>query len=166
MTFEEYIEQRLHVGSIPVPKKTETRHFFVIGRSGTGKTRLIYSFLEKIRKQQAKTIIYDFKGDYVSCFFNPETDFLFNPLDLRTIHWCPFLEVETLADIDSVSMSLIPTSSRDDKFWIDGARDVFSAILYYLKSTGQILNEDIWKHVSLTEEEMLNLMVGCGPAGI
>ncbi len=165
MTFEEYVEQRLHTGSIPVPRRAETRHFFVIGRSGTGKTRLLYSFLEKIRKQKAKALVYDFKGDYVSCFFCPETDFIFNPLDFRTLHWCLFSEVEIVADIDTIATSLIPPSRAEDKFWIDGARDVFSAILFYLKNTGQVQNADIWNHVSLTEEEMLSLMQGAVQQG-
>ncbi len=165
MTFEEYIQQRLMIGSVPVLKRAETRHFFICGRSGTGKTRLIYSFLERIRKQQAKAIIYDFKGDYVSCFYDPSSDLLFNPLDTRTLHWCLFSEVETVADIDTIATSLIPPSRNDDKFWVDGARDVFSAILYYLKSTRQTQNEDIWSHVSKSEEEMLNLMVGAVQQG-
>ncbi len=119
---------------------------------------MIYSFLEKLRKQQAKAIIYDFKGDYVSCFFRPETDLLFNPLDLRTLHWCLFSEVETFADVDSIAMSLIPLSNKEDKFWVDGARDVFSSILFYLKSTGKVTNQDIWDHVSLPEESLLSVM--------
>ncbi len=158
MTFEEYLDQRIHIGSIPVPRKAETRHFFIIGRSGTGKTRLIYSMIEKIRRQQGKAIIYDFKGDYISCFFNSETDLLFNPLDLRTLHWSIFDEIEMISDVDSIATSLIPPSRSEDKFWTDGARDVFSSILYFLKVQGKEDNQILWEHLSMAEEQLLNLI--------
>jgi len=120
-SWKEYLEERLHIGSIPVPRSAECRHFLILGRSGTGKTRLIYSFLEKLRKRKdSVVIIYDFKGDYVSSFFE-EGDLLFNPLDLRTLHWCPLSEVSSISDIDSIKTSLIPPSRSEDRFWVDWA---------------------------------------------
>ncbi len=149
----------LTIGKIPVPPMAETRHFFIIGRSGTGKTRLIYSFISQLRERRAKVIVYDFKGDFISCFYDPSVDLIFNPLDRRTIHWCVLREIETFADVDSISMSLIPSSTRDDKFWVDAARDVFSSILFYLKYTKQETNHHLWHYCSLSEEDMLNQMI-------
>jgi len=147
-----------YVGTVPIPRQAETRHFFVVGRSGTGKTRLLYSFVQKIRQTKGKAIIYDFKGDYVSAFFDPTTDHIFNPVDIRTVHWCLFSEIETYADIDAMAASLIPPSRGEDKFWVDGARDIFSAILFQLKIEGKETNQAIWDMVSLSEKEMLQLM--------
>jgi type IV secretory pathway TraG/TraD family ATPase VirD4 len=158
MTFEEYLEQRFFIGKVPVPRSAECRHFFIVGRSGTGKTRLIYSLIDKIRKQKAKALIYDFKGDYVSCFYDSEKDFIFNPLDRRTLHWSLFSEIETHADVDAVASSLIPLTSKEDKFWVDGARDIFASIIHYLKRMNLETNQAIWDHVSLSEGEMLSLM--------
>lgn len=166
MTFEEYLEQRFFIGKVPVPRSAECRHFFVVGRSGTGKTRLIYSLIDKIRKQKAKALIYDFKGDYVSCFYDPEKDFIFNPLDTRTLHWSLFSEIETHADVDAVASSLIPLTTKEDKFWIDGARDIFASIIHYLKRMNLETNQAIWDHVSLSEGEMLSLMQAAVNQGI
>ncbi|MGC8766798.1 MAG: type IV secretion system DNA-binding domain-containing protein [Brevinematia bacterium] len=149
-------EGLLTIGKIPIPGQAEVRHFFIIGRSGTGKTRLIYSFISQLRERKNKAIIYDFKGDFISCFYDPSRDLIFNPLDKRTVHWCVLREIETFADVDSVSMSLIPSSMRDDKFWVDAARDVFSSILFYLKYTKQETNQHLWHYCSLSEEDMLN----------
>ncbi|MGC9059362.1 MAG: type IV secretion system DNA-binding domain-containing protein, partial [Candidatus Aenigmatarchaeota archaeon] len=137
-------EKLLTIGKIPVPRGAETRHFFIIGKSGTGKTRLIYSFIDQLRDRKEKAIIYDFKGDFISCFYDPDLDLIFNPLDKRTVYWCVLREIETFADVDSISMSLIPASTRDDKFWVDAARDVFSSILFYLKYTKQETNHHLW----------------------
>ncbi|MGB9760554.1 MAG: type IV secretion system DNA-binding domain-containing protein, partial [Thermoproteota archaeon] len=149
----------LTIGKIPVLPLAETRHFFIVGKSGTGKTRLVYSFIDQLRKRGGKAVIYDFKGDFIGCFYDPSRDLIFNPLDKRTVHWCVLREIETFADVDSISMSLIPSSMRDDKFWVDAARDVFSSILFYLKYTKQETNHHLWHYCSLSEEDMLNQMI-------
>jgi len=154
------------IGKIPIPASAETRHFLVVGRPGTGKTTLLNQVLEKIRQRKQKAIIHDFKGDYLSNFYDPATDVIFNPLDVRCVNWCLFSEIEMQPDIDSIATSMIPESFREDKFWIDAARDVFSAILYYLKVTKQETNEDIWQHVTKPEPEMIDLMTQAVVSGI
>jgi len=148
----------IHFGIIPVPWKAENRHFLITGRPGTGKTTLLNQVIEKLRQREEKAIIYDFKGDYLSCFYDPSKDYIFNPLDSRCIDWCLFDEIEMLPDIDSIATSMIPPSYREDKFWIDAARDIFSSILHYLTITGQKTNQAIWELVSYTEPQMLELM--------
>jgi type IV secretory pathway TraG/TraD family ATPase VirD4 len=148
----------IHFGKIPIPWKAENRHFLIVGRPGTGKTTLLNQIIEKLRQREEKCIIYDFKGDYLSCFYDPSKDFVFNPLDSRCINWCLFDEIEMLPDIDSIATSMIPPSTRDDKFWTDAARDIFSSILHYLTVTGNRTNQAIWELVSYTEPQMLQLM--------
>jgi len=156
----------IHIGKIPVPPWGETRHFLVVGRPGTGKTTLLNQVLNVLRQRKAKVIIHDFKGDYLSTFYDPTTDIVFNPLDVRCINWCLFSEVEMWPDIDSIATSMIPESFREDKFWVDAARDVFSAILFYLKVSKQETNESIWQHVTKTEPEMVDLMNQAVASGI
>lgn len=166
--WEEYLAERLHIGSIPVPRSAECRHFLILGRSGTGKTRLIYSFLEKLRKRKdAVVIIYDFKGDYVSSFFESEKgDLLFNPLDVRTLHWCPLSEVSSISDIDSIATSLIPPSRSDDRFWVDGARDVFASLAYITFTRFGASNEELFNLTSLNEKETLEVVTQAVSEGI
>lgn len=159
-------EKLINIGKIPVPPWAETRHFLVVGRPGTGKTTLLNQVLEKLRARGEKAIIHDFKGDYVSSFYNPETDILFNPLDVRSVHWCLFSEIVMQPDIDSIATSMIPESYKEDKFWVDAARDVFSSILYYLKVTKQESNKDIWNYGTRTEAEMVELMQTAVAQGI
>jgi type IV secretory pathway TraG/TraD family ATPase VirD4 len=161
--------QAIKLGRVFVPRQVENRHFLLVGRSGTGKTTLLNQVIEKLRGRKEKVIVYDIKGDYLSCFYDPQTDYIFNPLDKRCLHWCLFDEIESLADIDSIATSLIPPSFREDKFWVDAARDVFSSIVYYLFITGQRTNDALWQYVSLTEGELLEIMQqavwqGCEPA--
>lgn len=152
------LDKLIHIGKIPVPPWAETRHFLIVGRPGTGKTTLLNQVLEVLRKRGEKVIIHDFKGDYLSCFYNPSVDIIFNPLDKRSVNWCLFSEINMMPDVDSIANSLIPESYHDDRFWVNAARDVFSSILYYLKQVRQESNKAIWEHVTRTEQEMLNLM--------
>ena len=145
-------------GKIPVPFFAENRHFLVVGRPGTGKTTLLNQVLEKLRARKEKAIVYDFKGDYLSNFYDEKTDYIFNPLDQRCVNWCLFDEIEMIPDIDSIATSMIPPSQRQDSFWIDAARDVFSSILHYLVVSGNRNNAAIWNLVSYTEPDMLDLM--------
>ncbi len=160
------MENLIRIGKITVPPWAETRHFLIVGRPGTGKTTFLNQVLETIRLKKGKAIIHDFKGDYVSRFFDAETDILFNPLDERSVPWCLFSEIAMQPDIDSIAASMIPPSWREDKFWVDAARDVFSSILYYLKTTKQETNRAIWDHVTKTEAEMLELMQTAVAQGI
>ncbi|GLI53356.1 type IV secretion system DNA-binding domain-containing protein [Thermodesulfovibrio yellowstonii] len=156
----------IYIGKIPIPPWAETRHFLITGRPGTGKTTLLNQVLETLRKRGNKAIIHDFKGDYLSCFYDSSTDIIFNPLDKRSVNWCLFSEIEMQPDIDSIATSMIPESYQQDRFWVDAARDVFSSILYYLKVTGNESNQSIWEHVTKPEPEMIQLMQQAVASGI
>lgn len=140
---------------IQLPRVAEPRHIFIIGKPGSGKTVALSQIIERLRERNEKTIIYDFKGDFVAKFFDSRKDFLFNPLDSRCLGWSVFNEVHTYMDIDAVAHSLIPPSaSSSDPFWNDGARDVFAGILHHLWQTGKTRNGDIWDAVSAPAAEI------------
>lgn len=135
-------------GEIKLPVSAEVKHYFMCGRPGAGKTVLTSKMFDRLRCRQERGILYDFKGDYVSRFYNPESDILFNPLDRRCLGWSIFNDIKTVMDIDSVAHSLIPPAYSADPFWNDGARDVFSGILHYLYQKDKVHNKDIWNAVT------------------
>jgi len=156
---------QLKLGTVPLPRAAETRHFLILGRPGVGKTTLLNSVIAKLRDRGEKAIIYDFKGDYLSFFYDPARDYIFNPLDIRSLNWCLFDEISMHPDVDSIATSMIPPSSQD-RFWTDAARDVFAAILHYCVKTGEISNEKIWQYVSLSEGDMISVMQNALSQGI
>ncbi len=136
------------IGNIRMPISAEPKHCFLVGRPGAGKTVAISAVINCLRRRDAKAIIYDFKGDFVSKFFDPQKDILFNPLDQRCQGWNVFNELSTFMDIDAVAHSLIPPANNADPFWNDSARDVFSGILHFLYQNGLKTNADIWTAVT------------------
>jgi len=135
----------LPIGNIQMPFKVETRHCFIVGRPGVGKTVCISQVLERLIQRKERCIIYDFKGDYLTKFYNPSMDQIFNPLDQRTVGWNIFNEIQTPMDIESIATSLIPSSiSLSEPFWNDAARDVFAGILHYLLQEKLTNNSELW----------------------
>ena len=68
---------------VSIPQSIVTRHSFVIGKPGTGKTQLIARVIEQIIKNNFRAIIHDFKGDFINSFYDFKKHYIFNPLDKR-----------------------------------------------------------------------------------
>lgn len=138
----------LPLGDVQMPVSAEPKHSFIVGRPGVGKTVLMSQIIEKIRAKQGRAVIYDFKGDYLSRFYDPQRDIIFNPLDIRSKGWSIFNEIESVMDVDAISASLIPPAGQADPFWNDAARDVFAGILHYLYQSNKRTNKDVWEAVT------------------
>lgn len=138
----------LPFGSFRLPWKEETKHCLTIGRPGTGKTVFLSQIVQRLKERKEKGVIYDFKGDYVSRFYNPDTDIIFNPLDTRCRGWNLFDDIKTKLDINVIASSLIPPAYTGDTFWNDAARGVFSGILHYLWQNNHRTNREIWHGVT------------------
>ena len=118
----------LPLGLFRLPRTEEVKHCLACGRPGTGKTVFLSQVLERLQERNEKCVVYDYKGDYVSRFFDSARDLIFNPLDMRSAGWSVFNEIQTVLDINTVAESLIPPVYTGDAFWNDGARAVFSDI--------------------------------------
>ena len=75
LTHHRKFKKRIGHGDLPfgafrLPRDEEIKHVFCIGRPGTGKTVLLSQIVERLRERNEKAVIYDFKGDYVSRFFD------------------------------------------------------------------------------------------------
>lgn len=139
----------LPVGTVRMPKSAETKHTFIVGRPGVGKTVMLCQILERLKERGEKAIVYDFKGEYLSKFYEPGKDFIFNPLDKRSLGWNIFNELESFMDVDAVAASLIPPPiATIEPFWPEAARDVFAGILHYLLQNGGQNNRHIWQMVT------------------
>ena len=110
--------------------------FLILGKPGSGKTNLIRQMLAILRNNKnVNALIFDLKGnDYLPYFFDSKTDYIFNPADSRTLIWNIFDEISNKTDIDTITNCLIPDRAND-QYWVDNARNVLSAIIYFLVKT-------------------------------
>lgn len=151
-------DSRIRIGSVPIPKKEEVKHWFIVGRPGVGKTVAISSAIEQLMASGARGVIYDFKGDYASRFYRPDRDLIFNPLDARSIQWNILDEAKTIMDVGGISACLIPEGVGESVFWNAGARDIFNAILHYCLANGKRTNRDIWETACLPLDGLAEIL--------
>ena len=154
------IKKELPFGTVKMPFETECQHVFFVGAPGTGKTAFLNQAIEKIIERQDRAIIYDFKGDFVSKFYRPGKDLIFNPLDSRCLQWNLFNEINARHDFEAVAASLIPEGTDKNAFWNNSARDVFLSILTRLYKEGRGIHADIWDIVKLPLDKLSQFISG------
>lgn len=154
------LSHRVKIGNIPFPIPNEPKGIFMIGRPGAGKTVANAAIINGFKNSDGIAgIIYDYKGDYTERFFNPNTDYIFNPFDSRTIDWNMLTEVKFITDIDMLAKALIPEPHfKSDPYWNTAARDVFIAILRLCFINNQKTNKDIWSILRKPPNEIANLL--------
>ena len=108
-------------GSIRLSRADEASHFAITGVPGSGKSMLIRQLLCQVKARGHVAIVYDPHREFLPEFYDPETDFVLNPLDARCPYWTPGDEIadgergkyETL----TLAESLFPERRNDQPFF-------------------------------------------------
>ena len=137
---------------LKIPKSATKQHIVFIGTTGTGKTQGMMQLFDNLIG--SKKIIMDVKGDYTSIYYDNQKDYIFCPLDQRTIKWNIFNDIETQFDVFLIANALIPENPKvNDPYWDNAARNIVEAVLLYLsKHFERPTNKDLWEHISSFEK--------------
>lgn len=118
----------LTLENLPLIKDKETSHLLMTGTTGSGKTNGFHSLLPQIRGRGEKAIIVDVTGTYISRYYNPKTDLILNPLDIRSQLWSPWADCHLGSHYDVLANSFIPENKQaKDPFWDNASRTVLKA---------------------------------------
>jgi type IV secretory pathway TraG/TraD family ATPase VirD4 len=120
----------LQLAGINVPAADETKHFKLLGTTGTGKSTAIRGLLRTALERGDRAIIADPDGSYIAHFYDPQRgDQILNPFDVRAARWSLFGELETPYDIEQLARALIPEQGDPSaREWKGYARTLFGAI--------------------------------------
>lgn len=120
----------LTLGELPLIKNSEASHILMTGTTGSGKTNTFHSLLPQIRQRGDRALIVDMTGNYVSRYYNEETDIILNPLDIRSHSWHPWIDCHLDSHYDVLAESLIPPKDHlKDPFWDNASRAVLKTAL-------------------------------------
>jgi type IV secretory pathway TraG/TraD family ATPase VirD4 len=117
----------------PVPESDETKHFKMIGTTGTGKSTAIRELLTGALERGDRAVIADPDGSYLARFYDPHRgDQILNPFEPRAARWNLFGEMTELHDADQLSRSLIADTEGAEASWRNYARVFLTSLLRQL----------------------------------
>lgn len=144
----EYI-QNVMLAGLWCPLESESRHFKIMGTTGSGKSVAIRSMLSYVQQRAPFTgdrvVIADPDGGYLTRFYNPgRGDVILNPFDARSAHWALFKELRNPYDADQFAASLVPDLGGDNSVWAGYARTLVSSTMQALLASGDVTTRDLY----------------------
>jgi type IV secretory pathway TraG/TraD family ATPase VirD4 len=151
------------LAGVEIPPFDETKHFKLIGATGSGKSTAIRELLTGALQRGDRAIIADPDGGYLSRFYRPERgDMILNPFDQRSARWDLFGEIEQPYDVDQLARSLIPEGPDPAGHeWRGFARSFLSAVLEYCKVEDRTDLAELYRLLVVAEiEELQDVLAG------
>ncbi len=138
--------------SIKIPASVLSTGLCISGSPGRGKSVLINQIVNQIPNSK-KQIIIDVKGEFVEKFFNPETDKIICPADVRSAKFNLYKLIRTKIDAGVIAEILVPDDKQtQDPHWVNAARAVIEGLLIYAAKK-KLSNTDIY--IYLTDFSLL-----------
>jgi type IV secretory pathway TraG/TraD family ATPase VirD4 len=126
------------VAGQPICLADETKHFKLIGTTGTGKSTAIRELLQGALERGDRAVIADPDGGYLKTFYDAARgDVVLNPFHPLAARWDLFGEIVELHDADQLARSLIADHDDPDRNWRQYGRTFLTAILRQLHSLGE-----------------------------
>jgi type IV secretory pathway TraG/TraD family ATPase VirD4 len=127
----------LSLAGIRVPAQDESKHFKIIGATGTGKSTAISEILDQALARGDRAVIADPDGGYLQRFHDGERgDIVLNPFESRSLKWNLFAEIHASYDVEQLARSLIPDQEAQDRSWRGYARTFFTAVTRRVHEAG------------------------------
>ena len=127
----------LTLAGVELDPLDETKHFKLIGTTGTGKSTAIRELLGAVLARGDRAIIADPDAGYLNRFYNSKAgDVILSPFDKHSRRWDLFAEIEQDYDADQLAQALIPESKGQDEAWRDYARTFIASIAKQLRELG------------------------------
>jgi type IV secretory pathway TraG/TraD family ATPase VirD4 len=116
----------------------ETKHFKLIGTTGTGKSTAIRELLRGALARGDRAVIADPDGGYLKAFYDAARgDVVLNPFHPLAARWDLFSEIVELHDADQLARSLIADYDDADRNWRQYGRTFVTAVLRQLHRLGE-----------------------------
>jgi len=156
----------LTLAGVPIGALDETKHFKLIGTTGTGKSTAIRELLRRALERGDRAVITDPDGGYLLSFHDRyRGDIVLNPFEEYGVKWDPFAEVRKLYDVDQLASGLIPTTADSSgREWRGYARTFMSAVIRRCHEQGRHEVAELWRLLAVAPSSELRPLVCDTPA--
>jgi hypothetical protein len=125
------------LAGVPVPAPDETKHFKLIGTTGTGKSTAIRELLGAALARGDRAVIADPDGGYLKRLYSADRkDVILNPFEPASVRWDLFGELTNSYDVEQLVRSLIPDHEGPERSWREYARTFLSAVTAQARGCG------------------------------
>ncbi len=153
------------LAGIAVSPLDETKHFKIIGTTGTGKSTAIRELLSGALARGDRAIIADPDGGYLARFRDEcRGDVILNPFDCGSRKWDLFGEIDNPYDIDQLARSLLPDPGGPDKSWIGYARTFFASVTRQAHDAGITDLRELYDLLVVADTTELRVLLAGTPA--
>jgi type IV secretory pathway TraG/TraD family ATPase VirD4 len=156
----------LTIAGVEIPPGDETKHFKLIGSTGTGKSTAIHELLAAAIARGDRAVFADPDAGYLSSFYDRyRGDVVLNPFESSSVQWDLFAEIENSFDIDQLASGLIPdcedVSARE---WRGYAKTFLTAVIGGCRLADRANVADLWRFLMVAPAEELRPLVAGTPA--
>lgn len=124
----------LIISGAPLLKDNESKHIFLHGSTGSGKSTCIKELIARIIKRGDKFIVLDKSCDLAATFYDEKKHIILNPFDKRSKSWNVWADTRDSADLDSIAEALMPMpKASQDPFWVNAARTIFTSTAFEMR---------------------------------
>jgi type IV secretory pathway TraG/TraD family ATPase VirD4 len=154
------------LAGLPVARDDETKHFKIIGTTGTGKSTAIREILSAALERGDRAVIADPDGGYLRRFYDPgRGDVILNPFEPESVKWNLLGEIANDYDIDQMARSLITDNGDPDRSWSEYARTFFIAVTRQVRTSGITDDREVYRLLAKAPVEELKLLLAGTVAG-
>jgi type IV secretory pathway TraG/TraD family ATPase VirD4 len=155
----------LTLAGLPVPAQDETKHFKLIGTTGTGKSTAIHEIMTRALARGDRAVIADPDGGYLQSFYQKDRgDIVLNPFDERSVKWDLFAEISSAYDVEQLARSLIPDHDGPDRSWREYARTFFTSVTRQAHEAGIADVGELYRLLVAADTSELRTLVRGTPA--
>jgi hypothetical protein len=153
------------LAGLPVAPLDETKHFKIIGTTGTGKSTAIRELLTGALARGDRAIIADPDGGYLNRFRDAARgDIVLNPFEPESRKWDLFGEIHNAYDVDQLARSLLPDQGGPDRSWISYARTFFSSVTRQAHEAGITDIRELYRLLVVADAKELRGLLAGTPA--
>lgn len=148
-----------------IPEGDETKHFKLIGTTGTGKSTAISQLLAPALRRGDHMVIADPDGGYLRSYFDRERgDVILNPFDARSVKWDLFGEIRQPYDAEQLARSLLPDPESGDRAWCGYARTLLTSVMRQAHAAGVRDAGEMYRLIAIAPAAELRTLTAGTPA--